>query len=259
MNPSCGGAFGCDVFKHRSRAAWGLDGCRAPTLRINQPASAKGAWLCMGVARAPKRRFFGDCGIRTVAALAFLLLAGCHSVSTRAPDPVSNPSPERAAAFEAPRIPSPDPTSAQVPAGYRIDIVASGLTYPSSVEFDDRGRMYVAEAGFVFGDGAAVARVVRIDTAGHIELVADQLNAPITDLLWHGGRLYISHRGKISVLIGSRVQDIVTGLPSFGDYQNNQLSVGPDGKLYLGQGTVSNSGVVGADNFAYGWLAKHPE
>ena len=27
----------------------------------------------------------------------------------------------------------------------------------------------------------------------------------------------------------------------------------------LGQGTASNSGVVGADNFAYGWLGRHPE
>jgi len=58
--------------------------------------------------------------------------------------------------------------------------------------------------------------------------------------------------------VGNQVQDIVTGLPSSGDCQNNQLSAGPDGKLYVGQGTASNSGVVGVDNYVFGWLGKHP-
>jgi hypothetical protein len=34
--------------------------------------------------------------------------------------------------------------------------------------------------------------------------------------------------------------------------------VGPDGKLYWGQGSATNAGVVGADNFAYEWLPKFP-
>jgi hypothetical protein len=34
--------------------------------------------------------------------------------------------------------------------------------------------------------------------------------------------------------------------------------VGLDGKLYWGQGSATNAGVVGADNFAYEWLPKYP-
>ncbi len=84
------------------------------------------------------------------------------------------------------------------------------------------------------------------------------LEGPVNDLLWHGGRLYISHRGKISVLeTGGKIRDLVTGLPSKGDHQNNQMTAGPDGKIYFGQGTASNSGVVGVDNFKMGWLKKH--
>lgn len=164
----------------------------------------------------------------------------------------------KAAPLEDPKVPLPDPTAAEVPPGYRVDVVASGLTYPSSIEFDDDGIMYVAEAGYTYGGQSAPARIMRVDRTGQIEVVADQLNGPITDLLWHEGRLYISHRGKVSVLVGNLVQDIVTGLPSHGDHHNNQLTSGPDGKLYLGQGSASNSGVVGVDNFVFGWLGKNP-
>ncbi len=156
-------------------------------------------------------------------------------------------------------MPPPNANAAQVPAGYRVDVVLAGLTYPSSVEFDESGNMYVAEAGYVYGDEAAPARILRVSSSGTIEPVAQDLNAPVTDLLWHAGKLFISHRGKVSVLENGTVTDIVTGLPSFGDHFNNQLALGPDGKIYIGQGAASNSGVVGVDNYAFGWLGKYPE
>jgi len=160
-----------------------------------------------------------------------------------------------------PAIPRPDANAAQVPAGYRVEIVSADLVYPTSVEFDDAGNMYVAEGGFVYGDDVAQARVLRLpaDSSARPVTVADNLNGPVTDLLWHDKRLYISHRGKISVLENGTVRDLVTGLPSLGDHHNNQLTVGPDGKLYFGQGTATNSGVVGLDNFKMGWLAKYPD
>lgn len=160
---------------------------------------------------------------------------------------------------ELPRIPLADPRAATVPQGFRVEIVAADLTYPTSVEFDGSGNLYIAEAGFNYGDDVAPARILRISPRGAREVVADQLSAPVTDLLWHANRLYISHRGKISALEGRTIRDLVTGLPSLGDHQNNQLTAGPDGKIYFGQGTVTNSGVVGLDNFLFGWLAQHPD
>lgn len=164
---------------------------------------------------------------------------------------------------ELPKIPPPDVKAAQVPAGFRVEVLLDNLTYPSSIEFDDQGNLYLAEAGFAYGDEAARARVsrVRLTPRGTaVEVVADQLSGPINDILWHNGRLYISHRGKISVLERDKqVRDLVTGLPSLGDHHNNCMAVGPDGKIYFGQGTATNSGVVGLDNFTFGWLQKYPD
>src|SRR5436190_37325 len=67
-----------------------------------------------------------------------------------------------------------------------------------------------------------------------------------------GGRiLKISPDGKVTVL--------VSGLPSFGDHHTDGPVVGPDGWLYFGQGTASNSGIVGEDNAKFGWLKRHPD
>jgi glucose/arabinose dehydrogenase len=168
--------------------------------------------------------------------------------------------PQRNAAGQPlPHVPPPDPAEAKVPDGFRVEVVMSGLTYPTSVEFDDAGNLYVAEAGYSYGDPSKTPRVLRVSPDGKVEQVASQgLEGPVNDLLWHDGKLYISHRGKISVLeAGGKVRDLVTGLPSKGDHQNNQMAAGPDGKIYFGQGTATNSGVVGEDNAKMGWLEKH--
>lgn len=53
-------------------------------------------------------------------------------------------------------------------------------------------------------------------------LVELGLMGPITDLLWHQSKLYISHRTKVSIADGSgKLRDIVTDLPSLGDHHNN--------------------------------------
>ena len=162
-----------------------------------------------------------------------------------------------------PKIPPPDAAAAWVPDGFEVEVALSGLMYPSSVAFDDEGTLYVAECGYMPGDLTQPARIFRIDRSDpeqeRREIVADGLSGPITDILWHDGKLFVSHKGKISVVAEGKVRDLVTGLPSFGDHSNNQLALGPDGKLYFGQGSATNSGVVGEDNHAFGWVAEHPE
>ncbi|MBX3468385.1 MAG: PQQ-dependent sugar dehydrogenase [Planctomycetes bacterium] len=184
-------------------------------------------------------------------------LAACgtaHLTALPAPDAA------RPAALEPLDVPEPEARSMRAPAGYRVEAVVTGLTYPSSVEFDDEGFLYVAEAGAVWGDSNARPRILRVAPDGEVRLLTERLVAPVSDLLWHQGQLYVSHRGRISsVSPEGVVRDLVTGLPSLGDHTNTQLCVGPDGKLYFGQGTVTNSGVVGLDNFFTGWLPQHPE
>ena len=38
-----------------------------------------------------------------------------------------------------------------LPSGYRAEVVATGLTYPTGVAFDGSGRVYVTESGYSYG------------------------------------------------------------------------------------------------------------
>lgn len=189
--------------------------------------------------------------------VALVALAACKTPTVSA---LRAPGTIRPASQEPLRIPQPRPEEVQTIAGYRLEAVVTGLEYPTSVEVDDAGNLYVAEAGAVRGDPWGLPRVLRISPQGEVRLMTDQLNGPITDLLWHDGRLLVSHRGKVSSIEPDGiVHDLVSGLPSFGDHPNTQLALGPDGKLYFGQGTVTNAGVVGLDSFLLGWLAQYPD
>jgi glucose/arabinose dehydrogenase len=198
-------------------------------------------------------------GLRAAGLCAFGMLASCSTPELLTPA-LPGPEASKKAPAEFPRVPDPSAEAAWVPEGYRAEVFLSGLTYPTSIEFDGRGGVYVAESGYAYGDDAAPARILKVSEGGERKAVADQLNGPVTDLLWHQDRLYVSHRGKISALDeDGQIHDLVTGLPSLGDHHNNQMAAGPDGKIYFGQGSATNSGVVGIDNFFYLWLHLHPD
>ncbi|MBA3243807.1 MAG: sugar dehydrogenase, partial [Actinobacteria bacterium] len=50
----------------------------------------------------------------------------------------------------------------KLPPGLSIEKVVGGLTYPTSITWDDAGRMYVAEAGGQFLEEPPPARILRI-------------------------------------------------------------------------------------------------
>lgn len=143
------------------------------------------------------------------------------------------------------------PDSINLPKGYNIETYISGLSFPTTAIFD-QNDLIVAEAG---NDASAKPRILRIKPNGDIlELASEGLETPVLGLLMINNKLYISHKSKVSVLESGKLTDILIGLPSEGDHQNNKLALGPDGKIYLGQGSVTNSGVVGTDNYYLGWL-----
>ena len=80
-------------------------------------------------------------------------------------------------------------------------------------------------------------------------MIAEGFHPPLTGINEHEGDIFVSHRGAITVIKpnGQR-ENIITGLPSWGDHHNNRVVFGPDGKMYFGQGTATNTGVVGNDN-----------
>jgi glucose/arabinose dehydrogenase len=147
--------------------------------------------------------------------------------------------------------------------GYTIKPVLWNLTLPSSVTFDEKGNMFVAEAGFGFGGLHSTARILKIDTNGMISVLTDRfLAAPITNIVYHQGKLYVANKAKISTVnpLNGAVEDIITDLPAGGDHPTNQIAFGADGRLYFAQGSATNSGVVGDDSFSpnLGWLSSFP-
>jgi glucose/arabinose dehydrogenase len=144
-----------------------------------------------------------------------------------------------------------NPMDINLPIGYRTEVFATGLDAPSCMVFTEDGELIIAESGLITGE----ARVLRMRN-GLFEVVADDFRAPITGLHYHNGGIYVSHKGNITLirLDGTR-HNILTGLPSNGDYGNSNVFFGSDGKFYFGQGTATNSAVVGVDNE---WVRDHP-
>lgn len=149
------------------------------------------------------------------------------------------------------------PGAIRLPEGYAAEAVVTGLSVPTTAIFEGED-LIIAESGFL---NTAKPRILRIKPSGDVAtIVQEGLESPVTGLLADKGVLYVSHRGKISkVGANGTLEDIVTGLPSLGDHQNNNIVMGPDGRIYMGQGTVTNAAVVGEDNYVFGWLDKHPQ
>jgi glucose/arabinose dehydrogenase len=144
-----------------------------------------------------------------------------------------------------------NPDDIAVPSKYRIEVFAEGLTAPISLVFTDTGDMLLADAGITDGNGKVLKR-----TPNGFVVIGEGFVPPLTGINYYRGDIYVSHRGTITgVKPDGKRHDVLSGLPSWGDHHNNQVVFGPDGKMYFGQGTATNSGVVGEDNR---WVKKYP-
>ncbi|HSU67614.1 MAG TPA: hypothetical protein VLJ39_12135 [Tepidisphaeraceae bacterium] len=158
-----------------------------------------------------------------------------------------------------------NPRDIWLPPGYKIEAVVEGLTFPTGVTFDDRGRVYVVEAGYSYGELWTTPRLLRVVANGVIDVVAKGDNGPWNGVTFSDGNFYVAEGGEMR---GGRILKInpdgsiiplIEDLPSYGDHHTNGPVIGPDGYLYFGQGTATNSGVVGTDNFKAGWLKRRPQ
>lgn len=144
-----------------------------------------------------------------------------------------------------------NPSDIYIQQGYHIDVYANGLNSPIGMVFDDNGDIIIAEAGLADGN----AKVLKL-VGGHLEVIAWGFNVPISGINFLNGILYVSHRGFVTrINRDGTIQNIIMGLPSNGDHNNCPVTFSPDNKLYFGQGTVTNSGVVGIDNE---WVTTSP-
>jgi glucose/arabinose dehydrogenase len=155
----------------------------------------------------------------------------------------------------------------QVPEGFQIEKVVDGLTYPTSITWDDEGNMYVAEAGGAFLEQPAPSRILRIQNGQATEVInlSDKgVRASVVGITWHDGQFYFTHRdrqdraGAVSrVTLDGEVTQLFSGfIDSQSDHQLNDIKVGPDGRMYFTSGTATNSGVNGLDDG--GWVLESP-
>lgn len=144
-----------------------------------------------------------------------------------------------------------NPADVYLVSGYQLEVFAQELNSPVSMIFTDEDDLLVAESGVTSGN----PRVLKL-VNDHFEVLVEKFQTPITGINYRNGILYVSHKGFITrVLKDGTKQNIIAGLPSNGDYTNSTVAFGPDQKLYFGQGTVTNSGVVGNDN---SWVLESP-
>jgi len=144
-----------------------------------------------------------------------------------------------------------------------MQTIAQNLNFPTSVALDDRGAVYVAESGVPFDGVPAGGVVSRVNADGTLTRLVEGLRPPVNGIAYADGSLFISeggHPGRISRLsiATGEWQTVLDGLPGFGNYHTNMCAIGPDGKLYFGQGAMTNSGVIGLDSHDIGWLRKVP-
>jgi glucose/arabinose dehydrogenase len=147
--------------------------------------------------------------------------------------------------------------------GYKVELVAQGFTFPSAAAFDDKGNLYVIETGYAYGEIWREPRLIRVQPDGSPqEVVKGSRNGPWTGVIFHQGNFYISEGGEaeggkiLRVSPQGDIHTLVDHLPSMGDHHTNALVI-KDNYIYFGQGTATNSAIVGPDNAEYGWLKRH--
>jgi glucose/arabinose dehydrogenase len=153
-----------------------------------------------------------------------------------------------------------------LPEGYRIIPVAEGFTFPTSVTFDESGVPYIIESGYSYGEVFQEPKLFRIEEDGKYTVVAaGDNNGPWTSVFFHQGNFIVSEGGQLKggkilrISPDGKIETLTDNLPGMGDHHTNAAIVGEDGYIYFGQGTATNSGVVGVDNFDFGWLKRFPD
>jgi glucose/arabinose dehydrogenase len=127
----------------------------------------------------------------------------------------------------------------QVPAGFRVDVFASGLEHPRMMEVDANGTVYVTrrDRGDVLalrdtdGDGRADDRrkfVTALPGVHGVALHDDWVYLATSTTIWRLPRT------------GGAPQAVVTGLPEGGQHPNRMVRFGPDGMMYVTIGSSCN-------------------
>jgi glucose/arabinose dehydrogenase len=155
-----------------------------------------------------------------------------------------------------------EPADVLLMPGYKIELVAKDFTFPAAVAFDESGVAYVIETGYSYGEIWTDPKLIRLNSDGTKTTIATGgKNGPWTGVAFHKGYFYVAEGGALEggkilrISKSGTIKVLTEDLPSFGDHQTNGPVI-KDGYIYFGQGSVTNSAVVGPDNASFGWLLR---
>ncbi len=140
--------------------------------------------------------------------------------------------------------PFDQPRNLNLPAGFRAQLFASGLTNPRMMAFDDNGVLHVTQTS----DGSVVALPDRDGdgVADAVVTVHTGLNRP-HGLAFRDGWLYVADtdgvvrlRGTADDLARPQRESVVEGIPSGAGHFTRTLGFGPDGGMYVSVGSSCN-------------------
>jgi glucose/arabinose dehydrogenase len=236
----------------------------ASTAGIVHPHTRFGGAKTRGADSRPEARMWlWSAGGPWQTALAFLIAAAACMLGGCAGTPAVLPADQQHTI---------DRAVTEYPAGTELQRYVVNLTAPTAICFDNNGWLIVAEGGFnghepaVFGFKRDGTRFDIYPYGRRIPFIHTgfTIHGPIGGIFAHRGKIYVSHRddddrGVITAFgyDGSHTT-IVADLPAEGDYGITDMAINPNnGRLYFGVGSATNSGVVGLDNWAEGWVQKH--
>ena len=156
-----------------------------------------------------------------------------------------------------------------VPDGYQVSQYATGFTAATAFDRAPNGDLYVLDSGAGFGTprGGTPPNVkVWKVSNGQNSLVyngdsqsglsATALGIAVKD----PDTIFVNDGKGMNVLHSDGSVQHLFDLPNLGDHSNDHIVIGSDNKIYWGEGSATNSAVVGADNQnATGWLKAHPQ
>ncbi len=140
-------------------------------------------------------------------------------------------------------------TRLKVPAGFSLNLYASGLSNPRFMTIGPDGALYVADRG-----ASAIVRLVDSTGSGvadQKQVVASGANLhDVHSVEWYNGWLYAATgtaiwRFKNQDANGKfqAQQQVVANLPTPIDHISRTLHFGPDGMMYVAVGSSSNIGI----------------
>jgi glucose/arabinose dehydrogenase len=158
-----------------------------------------------------------------------------------------------------------NPDDVEAPEGYKVEVVAAGLSFPTGMGFAGDGTLYILEGGSTWPTRPALPpRILRLHPKGNLEVFAVETLGGPRGVTYKDGYIYVSCKGGylarvVRYNVETREREVlIEKIPSGGWHEPGGPVFSPvDGLMYFANGSVSQNGVCLPAGFTVD-LAKHP-